>query len=51
MLITSSPDNLKASTALDQELGMKFSHALCHYIKREVNNALMRNNRLPLITA
>ena len=34
---------------MDHEIGSKFSNALCHYIKREVNNALLRHNRLPFV--
>ncbi len=48
MLMTSSPDPRNIGHGLQQELGDKFSKALCRYIKQEVSNALLRYNRISI---
>lgn len=48
MLMTSSPDRKNLGDQIQEELGDKFSNAVCRFIKREVNNALLRYNKISI---
>ena len=48
MLMTSSPDRRNLGDRVYEELGEKFSNAVCRFIKREVNNALLRYNKVSI---
>lgn len=48
ILMTSSPDRKNLGDQIQEELGDKFSNAVCRFIKREVNNALLRYNKVSI---